>query len=182
MTGKTILAKLLAVYAREHHPDTTTVFLAGQLNTSEWRQDQGYIDFICSQSKGSIIGDDFDSPRKPILIIVDDAQISYTDHGFWIGFVKSQSTMARIPNRRMVLFSACASATAEVLNIRGSASILLSQAKGEIMRPPGLHDGFHSLSLGEKDRGGSGIIQHFGRGGAPSREEHHATVRYACHS
>ena len=144
-TPTTVLSRLLEAYAKQHHPETTTVRLVWQLNKSEGRRGARYRDFIYEESQGSITFSDFDNPRKPILIIVDEAQLPYTDHGCWIELVKCQATLSRTPNLRIALLSSWGSASDEVLKVPGSAPILLSADQGVDLIP---QSGWqHSLPL-----------------------------------
>jgi hypothetical protein len=145
MTGKSVLAKLLLLYARQYHPDTVTVFLTWQLVGDAWRGKRDYKEFICSLSEHTMIEADFTAPRNPILIILDEAQLSYEDSNFWIEFVKIQASPARTPNLRAVLFSSWGSASSKVLNIRGSVPVVLSDAQRvELITQPGWP---HNLAL-----------------------------------
>ena len=125
MTGKTVLSRLLEAYAKRHHPETTTIRLVWQLNESGGRRGAGCRISSVSRVRVRLLSD-FDNSRKPILIIVDEAQLSYTDHGFWIELVKGKTTLSRTPNLRIVLLSSWGSASDEVLRVPGSATILLS--------------------------------------------------------
>jgi hypothetical protein len=51
MTGKTVLANLLALYAVEHSPDTTTVFICWQTERSHGRHNSGWKFCIFSALK-----------------------------------------------------------------------------------------------------------------------------------
>ena len=145
MTGKTTLSRLLKAYARRHHPQTTTVRFEWRLDGDGGRHSARYEDFICQKSKGSITPWDFNGPSKPILIIVDDAHLSYTDHGFWNGLVKCQATDARTSNLHIVLLSSWGSASDEVLNVPGCGPVLLSAAQRMELTPQ--YGWPHSLAL-----------------------------------
>jgi hypothetical protein len=84
---------------------------------------RNYIYFNRFGSKDSSIRDDFWSPRKRILIIVE---LPYRDQVFWIQFVKYK-TFAQ--NLGVMLFSLWGSASSGVLNIPVAAPVVLSEAQ-----------------------------------------------------
>lgn len=130
MTGKSTLAQLVARRSAETSPGTTTVFITWAVLGEHGRKsNMNYQDFIVAESSGRLVHSDFLMPRAPILIIIDEAQLSYDESRFWLEFIKKQATDYRTPELRVILFSSWGSASEDVLTFQGSAPITLLETQ-----------------------------------------------------
>lgn len=118
-SGKTYLARLLFEHMKEQQQSLKPIFIT-------WRDNANAVEASCytkihTLSDGAVGADFF--TRKDVVLIVDEAQLSYVQTDFWMECIKTQSLATEGPC--IVLFSSYGSADSVALRIEGSAPITL---------------------------------------------------------
>lgn len=117
-SGKTILSRLLYMRLAKE-PGLNPIYIAWDGDDDP--RNTHYQEKLRALSRGAI-GEDI-MARPEVVLIVDEAQLSYNQTDFWVQCVKSQSTATGGPY--IVLFSSFGSAGSVALRIKGSAPVTL---------------------------------------------------------
>jgi hypothetical protein len=135
MSGKTVLSELLHSYIKTF----TSYFPIYMIWEQEHHRNYWkWGDFVCSFSKALLTMDNL-YVREDVILIVDEAQVSYNEPSFWVGFEKHQSALGNTSGLRLVMFSSFGSATSVALRIPGSAPITLEpQQRVSLTKQPHL--------------------------------------------
>jgi hypothetical protein len=103
-SGKSSLAALLRKYITDNHPEKEVHFLARYRDEPDQTPIMGWQEWLGEQG--------WDSPSNGVLIL-DEAQLSYWDHSFWLSFLKSIDAAT---SHMVILFASYGSAGRNLLN------------------------------------------------------------------
>jgi len=134
-TGKTVLATLLFNYIISEKLLYEPVYFQWQLYGEGTREKASWLRFLCANSEGIVDEETFNKSNN-VIVMVDEAQLSYKDNSFWLECVKELRQRTFGPF--LILFSSFGSPTATALQIEGSAPIeLLPRQRVSLLRQIG---------------------------------------------